>query len=137
TAVFVASDHYIPDAEAFRRVMEAAVAAAAPGRIVTLGITPAGPSSAYGYIQAAGPGVSPVARFVEKPDRAEAERYLAAGHFWNSGNFVAAVRTLLAELRRFAPGVVAGVEAALPDVSQDRVHPLGEAFGAATKISID
>ena len=137
TAVFLASDHYVPDAAAFRRVMEAAVAAAAPGRIVTLGITPAGPSSAYGYIQPAGPGLSPVAQFVEKPGRAEAERYLAAGYFWNSGNFVAPVRTLLAELRRFAPEVVAAVEAALPNAGSDRVYALGESFGAATRISID
>lgn len=137
TAVFVASDHYIPDADAFRAVLDEAAAAAAPGRIVTLGITPGGPSSAYGYIQPAGPGLSPVARFVEKPDRAAAEAYLAAGCFWNSGNFVAPVRTLLGELRRFAPDVVTAVEAALPDGGSGGVHVLGPPFGAATKISID
>lgn len=137
TAVFVASDHYVPDADAFRRVMDEAVAAAVPGRIVTLGIDPATPSSAYGYIQPAGPGLSPVARFVEKPDRAEAERYLAAGYYWNSGNFVAPVRTLLAELKRFAPEVVAAVATALPDGGPSRIHALGASFGAAKKISID
>ncbi len=137
TAVFVASDHYVPDADAFRRVMAEAIAAAAPGRIVTLGITPSAPSSAYGYIQPAGLGLSPVTRFVEKPGPAEAERYLAAGYYWNSGNFVAPVRTLLAELRRYAPEVVQAVAAALPDAGTGRVHPLGESFGAATKISID
>lgn len=137
TAVFVASDHYVPDPAAFRRVMVEAVAAAAPGRIVTLGIKPAGPSSAYGYIQPAGEGVSQVARFVEKPDRADAERYLAAGYYWNSGNFVAPVQTLLAELRRFAPELVDAVAVALPKAGFGRIHMLGEAFGAATKISID
>jgi len=137
TAVFVASDHYVPDPDAFRRVMVDAVAAAAPGRIVTLGITPAGPSSAYGYIQPAGPGVSQVARFVEKPDRADAERYLAAGFYWNSGNFVAPVQTLLGELRRFAPELVEAVNAALPEAGSGRIQTLGEKFGAATKISID
>lgn len=137
TAVFVASDHYVPDPAAFRRVMDEAVAAAAPGRIVTLGITPATPSSAYGYIQPAAPGLSPVARFVEKPDRAAAEVYLADGFLWNSGNFVAPVRTLLAELGRFAPEVVAAVAAALPAAGPGRVHALGEAFASAPKISID
>ena len=137
TAVFVASDHHVPDADAFRSVMEEAVTAAAPGRIVTLGITPTTPSSAYGYIQPARPGLSPVARFVEKPDRADAERHIAAGCYWNSGNFVAPVGTLLGELRRFAPELVAAVEAALPDDGDGRVHTLGEAFGAATRISID
>lgn len=137
TAVFVASDHYVPDPAAFRQVMVEAVEAAAPGRIVTLGVQPAGPSSAYGYIQPAGPGVSQVARFVEKPDRADAERYLVAGYYWNSGNFVSPVQTLLAELRRFAPELVDAVAAALPEAGFGRIHRLGEAFGAATKISID
>jgi mannose-1-phosphate guanylyltransferase/mannose-6-phosphate isomerase len=137
TAVFVASDHHVPDADAFRSVMEEAVTAAAPGRIVTLGITPTTPSSAYGYIQPARPGLSPVARFVEKPDRADAERHIAAGCYWNSGNFVAPVGTLLGELRRLAPELVAAVEAALPEDGDGRVHTLGEAFGAATRISID
>jgi mannose-1-phosphate guanylyltransferase/mannose-6-phosphate isomerase len=137
TAIYVASDHYVPDPVAFRRVMEEAVVAAAPGRIVTLGITPASPSSAYGYIQPAAQGLSPVERFVEKPNQADAERYLAAGYFWNSGNFVVPVRTLLTELRRFAPEVVVAVEAALPEVAGGRVHTLREPFGSATKISID
>ncbi|MBU3969986.1 MAG: AGE family epimerase/isomerase [Alphaproteobacteria bacterium] len=136
-AVFVASDHYVPDPAAFRRVIGEAVAAASPGRIVTLGITPAGPSSAYGYIQPAAPGLSPVARFVEKPDRAAAERYLADGFLWNSGNFVAPVGTLLAELGRFAPEVVAAVAAALPQAESGKAHALGPAFASAPKISID
>ena len=137
TAVFVASDHYVPDAAAFRQVMDQAVTAAAPGRIVTLGIAAATPSSAYGYIQPAAAGLSPVARFVEKPDRAAAEGYLAAGYYWNSGNFVAPVRTLLAEMRRFAPEMVATVGAALPERGDGQVHTLGPAFASATKISID
>ena len=136
-AIFVASDHYVPDADAFRRVLDGAVEAAAPGRIVTLGITAVTPSSAYGYIQPVGPGLSPVARFVEKPGRADAERYLADGYYWNSGNFVAPVRTLLAELRRFAPELVASVAASVPAAGAGGVHALGPNFAGAPKISID
>jgi mannose-1-phosphate guanylyltransferase/mannose-6-phosphate isomerase len=136
TAVFVASDHYIPDAAAFRAAALEAVAASAPGRIVTMGMAPASPSSAYGYIQPEAPGLSPVRRFVEKPGQAEAERYLAEGYLWNSGNFVVPVRVLLEEMERFAPDVVAAVRAALP--GQGSVaHALGVAFAAAPKISID
>lgn len=136
-AIFVASDHYVPDAAAFGQVAIDAVAAAAPGRIVTLGMAPAAPSSAYGYIQPRGPGLAPVGRFVEKPGRADAERYLEDGYLWNSGNFVAPVRTLLAEMRAFVPEVVAAVQSALPDPGPGRVHALGPAFAAATRISID
>lgn len=137
TAVFVASDHYIPDAEAFRRVVAEAVAAAAPGRIVTLGMAPTTPTSAYGYIQPRAAGLSEVERFVEKPGRADAERYLAEGYLWNSGNFIAPVETLLSELGVFAPGIIDAVAAALPERGGGRVHTLGEAFAAARKISID
>jgi mannose-1-phosphate guanylyltransferase/mannose-6-phosphate isomerase len=136
TAVFVASDHYIPDAAAFRSTTLEAVAAAAPGRIVTMGMAPASPSSAYGYIQPEAPSLSPVRRFVEKPGQAEAERYLAEGYLWNSGNFVVPVRVLLEEMERFVPDVVAAVRAALPGQGLG-AHALGAAFAAAPKISID
>ena len=136
TAVFVASDHYIPDAAAFRAAAIEAIAAAAPGRIVTMGMAPASPSSAYGYIQPEAPGLSPVRRFVEKPGQAEAERYLAEGYLWNSGNFVVPVRVLLEEMERFVPDVVAAVRAALPGQGSG-AHGLGAAFLAAPKISID
>lgn len=137
TAVFVASDHYIPDAPAFRAVVIEAVAAAAHGRIVTMGMVPASASSAYGYIQPRGPGLSEVGRFVEKPGQADAERYLGEGYLWNSGNFIAPVRTLLAEMRTFVPDLVTAVQAALPTEGQGRASTLGPAFETATRISID
>lgn len=136
TAVFVASDHYIPDAAAFREAAIEAAAAAAHGRIVTMGMTPSSPSSAYGYIQPESPGLSRVRRFVEKPDRIAAERYLGEGYLWNSGNFVVPVRTLLAELEAYAPDVVAAVRVALPERGSG-AHTLGPAFASAPKISID
>ena len=136
TAVFVASDHYSPDAAAFRAAALEAIAAAAPGRIVTMGMAPTSPSSAYGYIQPETPGLSPVRRFVEKPGQADAERYLAEGYLWNSGNFVVPVRVLLEEMERFVPDVVAAVRAALPGQGLG-AHALGAAFAAAPKISID
>lgn len=136
TAVFVASDHYIPDAGAFREAALEAVAAAEHGRIVTMGLAPTSPSSAYGYIQPERPGLSRVGRFVEKPDRAAAERYLAEGYLWNSGNFVVPVGVLLAELTAFAPEVVAAVRAALPERGSG-AQVLGPAFASAPKISID
>lgn len=135
-AVFVASDHYIPDAVAFRQAASEAVAAAAHGRIVTMGMAPTSPSSAYGYIHPEGSGLSRVRRFVEKPDRIAAESYLAEGYLWNSGNFVVPARTLLAEMETFAPGVIAAVRTALPPLGPG-AHVLGASFASAPKISID
>lgn len=135
-ALFVASDHHIPDAEGFRAsVLEGAEAAEA-GRIVTFGIRPTEPSPAYGYIQPEGPGLAPVRRFVEKPDRRRARTYLAEGYLWNSGNFVVRADVLLSELRAFAPEVAQAVSEAVPDADGGAVD-LGPSFEASPRISID
>jgi len=137
TAVFVASDHYIPDGPGFRAAVMEAAAAAAHGRIITMGMVPTTPSSAYGYIQPRNPGLSQVGRFVEKPKPVEAARYLAEGYLWNSGNFVCPVRTLLDELETFTPELVAAVRSSLPPRGSGPIHALGSDFSAATRISID
>ncbi len=142
-AVIVASDHHVPDDEAFVAAIEQAGHAAARGWIVTLGVQPTGPSTAYGYIDAGaalgeGEAVRKIAAFVEKPNLEKASAYVAAGYLWNSGNFIATAETLLGELDAYAPGVsqaaragVAGAEAIGPD------WRLGPAFIEAPKISLD
>lgn len=133
---FVASDHHIPDDEAFRAAVSIAAQEAAQDRIVTLGVKPTGPSSAYGYIRPDGPGLAPVEAFVEKPDTETAARHVAAGYLWNSGNFITGAATLLDELRTHAPAVEAAARAALPDDTRS-IITLTSAFSAAPKISID
>ena len=90
------ADHHIADPETFRTLLSAAAERAAAGDIVTLGIRPTRPETGYGYIEfgddsvATGDGVDAYAveRFVEKPDRPTAEKYLENGKFlWNSGMF--------------------------------------------------
>lgn len=136
-ALFVASDHHIPDADGFRASVAEAAGAARAGRIVTFGVRPSEPSSAYGYIQPEGPGLVPVRRFVEKPDRRRAATYVAAGYLWNSGNFIVRADVLLAELEAFAPEVLEAVRAALPPGADGPSLTLGEAFETAPRISID
>jgi len=139
-AVIVASDHHVPDAAAFRAATVTAVEAAHAGYIVTMGVAPAGPNTAYGYIapgDAAG-GVRKVGAFVEKPNAATAASYVDKGYLWNSGNFVARAATLLDELDRYAPDIAAAVRRALVESKQDHgVVRLGDAFCAAPKLSID
>lgn len=140
-AIIVASDHHVPDAEAFRAAaLTAARAAASDARIVTMGVKPRSPSTAYGYIA---PGdlvgeVREVRSFVEKPDVQTAETYVSFGYLWNSGNFVAAAATLLGELDQYVPEVASAARKA---VEQAETHGgaqvLGEPFRAAPKISID
>ena len=94
---------------------------------MTFGIVPAGPETGHGYIKAAAPaaanpvgGVRGVERFVEKPDLATAQTYIASGdYFWNSGMFLFRASRFLAELQRFAPAIVASATAALAGAKRD------------------
>ena len=110
--VVLSADHRIPDAAAFAASVRRAAPAAAAGALVTLGVEPSRAETGYGYIRLgreAGPefpGLHRVARFVEKPDRARAERYLARGGFlWNTAIFVFSARAILAEIEHCAPAL--------------------------------
>lgn len=136
--VFVASDHFIPDDSAFRRAVTAAASGAARGQIVTLGIRPDAPSSAYGYIKPAGTGLSPIVSFHEKPDSQMAQAFVQAGYLWNSGNFIVSASTLIEELASHAPAVLSAASSALATSHMTRsALVLGESFRSAPKISID
>jgi len=139
-AVFMSADHNIPDEAAFVRAVEAAAGAAANGRIVTLGLRPSFPSTAYGYIlpgEASG-AAHVVQAFIEKPDIETATRYVNDGYLWNSGTFVAKPATLLAEIATYAPLVLEAARAALLGRLSDKgAMELGPAFSAAPSISID
>ncbi|MCU0624296.1 MAG: sugar phosphate nucleotidyltransferase, partial [Gemmatimonadaceae bacterium] len=107
--VCVHADWAVADAEGFRSALTtAADAADAHDALVTVGIVPSRPDVGYGYIQP-GPSVAGrvrrVARFVEKPDRATAEQFVADGYLWNSGIFAWTARRFLAELEAHCPEV--------------------------------
>lgn len=135
-----AADHVIGQQERFRACVREAVQVARAGALVTLGIRPTYPSTGFGYIEVGGawrvngaPTAHRVDTFVEKPDRATAERYLEGGrHRWNAGIFVVRAATLLEMLAAWHPDLVAGARliAAEPGRMQD-VWP------SLTKIAID
>ncbi|MBD3835008.1 MAG: AGE family epimerase/isomerase [Brevundimonas sp.] len=134
--VFVASDHHIPDHGAFCEAVRKAGEAALQGHIVTLGVKPTEPSTAYGYIQPVASNLAPVQQFVEKPDRDVAREYIEKGFLWNSGNFILSAKTLLSELAHCAPDVLQSARASVDGCAGD-VFELGAAFRSAPKISID
>ncbi|HEX8257631.1 MAG TPA: mannose-1-phosphate guanylyltransferase/mannose-6-phosphate isomerase [Allosphingosinicella sp.] len=137
------SDHVVADVAAFGAVVERALAAAADGWIVTFGIEPDRPETGYGYIfrgEALAEGVNEVERFVEKPDRATAEAYLAAGQCsWNSGIFLFRAGDYLEALERHAPDILAAVRAAVAGGRREagRLYPEASAFARSPSISID
>ena len=108
--VVTPADQTVTEATAFNAALARAVRAANEGAIVILGVTPDRPETGYGYIRADGPRV---AQFVEKPDLATAEQYLArGGYFWNAGMFVLKASAWLEALQRFRPDMLAACRAA-------------------------
>jgi mannose-1-phosphate guanylyltransferase/mannose-6-phosphate isomerase len=112
------SDQTMGDAPAFTAALQQAIRVAAGGAVVILGITPDSPQTGYGYIRSEGGAggandVAQVAQFVEKPDLATAQRYLAEGNYsWNSGMFVLKASVWLKALAAFRPDILAACEAA-------------------------
>lgn len=105
------SDHVIEPASAFREVLARAAALSREhGRLFTLGAAPTRPETGYGYIAPGAPlsddgAARVVARFVEKPDRETAGRYIGEGCLWNTGIFIWPARLLLEQLERYTPEV--------------------------------
>lgn len=135
------ADHVIGDTGAFVAAVESAVEAAAAGYLVTFGIVPDKPETGYGYIlRGADRGRwSELAKFVEKPDRRTAERYIASGSYlWNSGMFVLPARSYLEELARHAPAIATACARAAQEATTDRDFTrLGAAFLQSPSDSID
>lgn len=137
-----AADHVIRDAEEFRDAVRTAVGVAEQGYVVTIGITPTFPSTAFGYIELAvehSPGVMRVEAFTEKPDASTATAMLrGGGYVWNAGMFVVRTDVLLGHLAILQPEIEAGVRriAAAWDTA-DRAAVLAEVWPAIPRISID
>jgi mannose-1-phosphate guanylyltransferase / mannose-6-phosphate isomerase len=135
------SDHLITDVPAFHKAVSAAAEAGAANKLVTFGVVPSGPETGYGYIKAS-PGAGPraVERFVEKPDRATAEGYLASGeYYWNSGMFLFRASCYLAELERLQPEMLSRCRDALARARRDEdfVRLDAAAFADCLSDSID
>ena len=124
------SDHVVHDEAAFRAAVQSALPVAERGALVTFGIVPTAPEIGYGYIRArrgesasdnTKSGALAIEQFVEKPDLATAQRYLAeGGYYWNSGMFLFRASRYLAELEKFAPQMLAQCRAALAGAKLDQ-----------------
>jgi mannose-1-phosphate guanylyltransferase / mannose-6-phosphate isomerase len=107
------ADHLIRRFDDFSRAALRAADVARTGRLVTFGVRPTHPETGFGYIEFGAPiddalpRTHAVARFVEKPPLADAQRYLLDGAYvWNAGIFCFTADTLLAALAAHAPDVL-------------------------------
>ena len=148
TFAMLPADAVIDNNEGLRATLETAFQAAeADSVLATLGITASFPATGYGYIQRADKrgtyaerDVFDVKRFVEKPDRARAEGYLAeGGYFWNAGMFIWSVRTIVAELEKSTPSLWQALQAIDGGLKEGTLLDslLAEHYPKLEKISVD
>ncbi|RWR44273.1 mannose-1-phosphate guanylyltransferase/mannose-6-phosphate isomerase [Sinirhodobacter ferrireducens] len=139
------SDHLIPDKAAFQAAVEAGLKAVQEGQLVTFGIAPTHPETAYGYLElsAVPDSVSqPVtlSRFVEKPDAARAAEMLAAGNFmWNAGIFLFRASDIVAAFQACAPALLEPVSKAVDGAEPDLgfLRLASDPWSRAENVSID
>jgi mannose-1-phosphate guanylyltransferase len=124
------ADHRMGDPDAFRGVLaRAAQAVERTDRIMTLGVTPRWPETGYGYLElepgTEEDGLRRVRRFVEKPVRENAERFVASGnHLWNAGIFLFRGATFLDVLAGLQPELARGLAEIAADPGRtEEIYP--------------
>jgi mannose-1-phosphate guanylyltransferase / mannose-6-phosphate isomerase len=145
--VVTPSDQTVANSAAFTQAMHQAVEQAVEGAIVILGITPDRPETGYGYILTQAnvdQSFKLVQRFVEKPDAATADQYLAeGGYYWNAGMFVLEASVWLQALQAFRPDILKATTQAWSRRKADAtlttrfLRPGKEEFAAIPSESID
>jgi len=138
------ADHVISDVPNFHAAIQEGMLQAQKDAMVTFGIMPDRPETGYGYIQAGSTLSNSTARqllaFVEKPNLATAETYLAGGnHLWNSGIFMVRASIWLKAITHFRPEIFTACQNAMQQaaIDCDFVRVNKEAFLACPSDSID
>lgn len=141
--LFCPADHHIPDTLAFANMVEQGKLAAGQGAIVTFGVKPSYPSTAYGYIEqgdAQPDGSHSVRRFIEKPSPDNAKNLILQGNvLWNAGIFLCKADALLKALQQQAPDILASCRNAMAAAVYDElfIRPQAQVFAACRSESID
>ncbi|MFZ5968757.1 MAG: mannose-1-phosphate guanylyltransferase [Bacillota bacterium] len=145
--VVLPSDHLIFDTDDFvDTIMDAITIAKETETLVTMGIKPTRPETAYGYIEVGKPlkeyELTPVyraKRFIEKPNKVKALELVNKGtNLWNSGMFVWKASVLMEEIKRFLPELYESlmqISAAIGTKDEGRI--LDEIYHEIDGISID
>lgn len=143
TMVVLPSDHLIENEDRFRNIiLEAEQYLNVNNKgIVTLGMSPTRPETGYGYIKYdnnTNMEVLKVDRFVEKPNKETAEKYLKEGNYlWNGGMFLWKVNTILDEVKKYIPNTYE-VLSEIENVSDENLQELiNNRYSKTDEISID
>jgi len=141
-----AADHVITDVPSFHRTVREAHAVAMRGdRLVTIGMRPTEPSSAFGYVEVGdslsvddAPSAKQATRFVEKPDWPTATGYVESGNFlWNAGMFIARASLVMELIEHHSAGLAASLREMAGKITAGENHLDVEAWAGLEKIAFD
>lgn len=145
--VVLPSDHMITNTGEFKKtITEALRIAKSEDVLVTMGVVPTRPETAYGYIETGKlmPGytdipVYRVKRFTEKPNKTIAQIFIDKGTFlWNSGMFVWRAATLVDNIQKYLPDLYACLmEMGKVVDTEDELRIVEEEYKKVDGISID
>lgn len=140
--VINSSDAHIKNEKNFAKAIQSAVRAAdETDMLVTVGIKPTFAATGYGYIQykKCPDTAKPVLRFIEKPKKRTAKKYLKSGEFvWNSGMFVWRASTILRKMEQFLPEVYSVlVQISASFGKADEKECIAELYKKIPSVSID
>lgn len=141
--IVAASDHLVMKEKLFEEsVVRGFEFVESHDALLTLGINPTRPETAYGYIQVgeeAAPGINRVKTFTEKPNAELARVFLDSGEFvWNSGIFLWTVKSIIKALHENAPDLTVTFDAGKDEFGTPRERKFIEAhFAGCPSISVD
>lgn len=145
--IVLPSDHYIEDAKQFINTLQQGLLIAENSKaLVTIGVKPERPETAYGYIQLGKKlegdwliDTYKIRRFTEKPNKEKAREFIEKGtYLWNSGMFIWKASVLLKQYKKYLPDIYESlkkIKEAIGTEEEDRV--LGEEYEKIEGISID
>lgn len=139
------SDHVIPGIDDFHEAIEVGLSHVQNHKMVTFGITPTHPETAYGYLKLAkypidDSGTSDLEKFVEKPNLQDAVQMVEAGHYlWNAGIFLFRAQYMIDAFSTYAPETLDLVSKAVNEASEDLgfLRLAAEPWSKIEDISID
>lgn len=147
TMIVLPADHVIRNVKKFQRVLKLGLdAAQEEGALITIGIEPTHPATAYGYLQYDLADVQKgklkpywVRTFAEKPNLATAKRFLKSGDFlWNSGMFIWRADSILDAVHRHLPKVSDAFSGLAEKLGKSgETKALKKAFSTCPSISVD
>lgn len=127
TMLILPADQHVANEAELARLFDVAMFAVEHDDVIaTIGITPTRAETGFGYLETAraGEGVVPLVRFVEKPDRATAEQYVASGRYlWNAGIFLVGAKRIMGELELRLPETANALVAIAAGADASALYP--------------